>query len=379
MPTTRFKLFYFLIYISFTTHHFLNLYFHEIGLSGVEIGALKAGSSVVMIFSQPVWGVFCDLLKIRKGLLNLLLLFSGLTFLLVPMNGTFSWIFLILLIYGFFKNPIVPIADSIVMLTVEGNGNLYSQVRQWGAVGMTLSVVLMGYYFNQSPLRNLFGIYLLFTLLAMGVVLVMPRSDSTLKGRQLQLKDFLQLVRFPGFVPFQLAVFFLQTGAFIVDGFFGIYVRERVGNEITLGWALTLAGISEVVIYSYLGQLKRTLTARSLLMISGIVSVVRWFLLSKSTLVLQVFLLQLLHGITFGFFYISGVIFVNQMLPEEFATSGQTMLWANAFGLASVVGSVLGGVLYDMWNYQWLFLAASGLSAVGTLIFLALPRKGSVS
>lgn len=375
VPMIRFKLFYFLIYISFTTHHFLNLYFHDIGLSGVEIGALKAASSMVMVFSQPVWGVLSDILKMRKGLLNLLLVFSGITFMFVPMNGTFSWICVMLLVYGFFKNPIVPIADSIIMIEVSGDGSKYSQVRLWGAVGMTASVVVMGYYFNQSPLRDLFGLYLVFTLLAVGVVLLLPKGETEFQGQRLQVRDFSRLFQFPGFVQFQLAILFLQTGAFIIDGFFGLYVQERVGNEITLGWALTLAGISEIVIYHYLGRWKRVFTARNLLFISALVSGVRWFLLARSTLVIQVFLLQLLHGITFGFFYISGVTYINQMLPEEFATSGQTMLWANAFGLAAVFGSVLGGVLYDLWNYQWLFLTAAGLAGLGALLFLGLPKE----
>lgn len=370
----RFKLFYFFIYISFTTHHFLNLYFHGIGLSGIEIGILKAASSVVMVFSQPLLGVLCDMLKMRKGLLNLLLAVSGVIFMLVPLQATFSWTFFILVIFGFFKNPIVPIADSIVMLEVGGDGGRYSQIRVWGAVGMTVSVVLMGYYFHQSPLSNLFPLYLVFTFLALGIVLVLPQSNGSFAGKQLKLTDFSRLIRFPGFVRFQLAAFLMQVGAFMIDGFFGLYVKERMGNEIVLGWALTLAGVSEIVIYHYLGRWKETFSARNLLIISALASAVRWFLLAKSRLVLQIFLLQLLHGITFGFFYVSGVTYMNQMLPNEFATSGQTMLWANAFGLAAVVGSLAGGFLFDLWHYQWLFLTAAGLAGIGMVLFLSLPR-----
>lgn len=371
----RFKLFYFLIYVSFTTHHFLNLYFRDIGLSGVQIGTIKAASCMVMIFSQPVWGCLSDLLKMRKGLLNLLLLIAGLTFMLVPLKSEFTWIFGVILIYGFFKNPIVPLADSIVMLEVRGVGSKYSQVRLWGAVGLSASVVVMGYYFNHSSLRDLFWIYMVFTFLALGVALVLPRGRSNLQSRQLRLRDFSRLVHYPGFTSFQFAILFLQTGAYMVDGFFGLYIKERIGNEVTLGWALTLAGLSEIVVYHYLGKLKSVFTARKLLVISAIVSAVRWFLYGQSTMVVQIFLLQLLHGITFGFFYISAVTYVNEMLPEEFATSGQTLLWANAFGIAAVFGSILGGMIYDQWTYEWLFTIAAILTAISVFLFLALSRS----
>lgn len=371
----RFKLFYFLIYVSFTTHHFLNLYFRDIGLSGLEIGALKAASSVVMIFSQPIWGFICDFFKMRKGLLNLLLLASGMLFLLVPLKPTFSAILLLLLIYGFFKNPIVPVADSIVMIELKGDGTRYSQIRLWGAVGLTVSVVLMGYYFNYASLRNLFAVYAIFTLLAFGVTVLLPRGVGQIESRQLKLEDFSRLAACPGFFKFLLAILFMQTGAFIIDGFFGLYVKERIGNEITLGWALTLAGVSEIVIYRYLGKLKSVFSARNLLIISAAVSALRWLLYAYSTTVLQIFLLQLLHGISFGFFYISAVTYVNQMLPKEFATSGQTLLWADAFGLAAVLGSILGGILYDHWNYHYLFLTAGAITAVSLGIFFLLPRS----
>lgn len=372
---TRFKLFYFLVYVSFTTHHFLNLYFREIGLSGVEIGIIKGASAIVMVFSQPIWGFLCDLRRMRKGLLNILLLAAGATFLLVAISPSFGWILCAIVVYAFFKSPIVPVADSIVMLKVKGNGRKYSQIRLWGAVGLMSSVVLMGYYFNQASLSHLFWLYLVFTYLALGLAIFLPDRKAKFQVKRLCLRDFIQLKCYPGFIQFLLAILLLQTGAFIIDGFFGLYVKERIGNEVTLGWALTLAGFSEILIYRYLGRLKRNFTAKNLLIISALISALRWYLYARSTMVTQILLLQLLHGVTFGFFYISGVTYVNQLLPDEFATSGQTFFWGNAFGLASLLGSVIGGVLYDLFNYQWLFSVAAFLAILAAGVFIQIPKE----
>lgn len=371
----RFKLFYFLVYVSFTTHHFLNLYFRDIGLSGVEIGIIKGASAMVMVFSQPIWGFFCDLWMMRKRLLSFLLLAAGATFLLVAVSSSFGWILCAIVVYAFFKSPIIPVADSLVMVEVKGSGSKYSQIRLWGAVGLMSSVVLMGYYFNQASLSHLFWLYLICTYLALGLAIFLPGQKVTFQAKRLHLKDFAQLKNYPGFMKFLLAILFLQTGAFIIDGFFGLYVKERVGNEVTLGWALTLAGFSEIVIYRYLGRVKRSFTARNLLIISALVSALRWFLYARSTMVIQILLLQLLHGVTFGFFYISGVTYVNQLLPDEFATSGQTLFWGNAFGLASLLGSLMGGFLYDLLNYQWVFNVAAFLAILAMGIFAQIPKE----
>lgn len=368
----RFKLFYLLIYISFSTHHFLNLYFRDIGLSGVQIGSIKALSAVVLIFSQPIWGWLCDLLQLRKGLLSLILLFSASTFLLIPLKLSFLWIFVIIAVYGLFKSPIIPIIDSIVMIETNGDGNKYSQIRLWGGLGLTISVVFMGYYFQQASLDKLFFVYAIFTLLSLFVALCLPAEKGCFVQRKFLFKDFLRLLRYREFIVLLLAILFLQTGAFIIDGFFGLYVKEYVGNEVTLGWALTIAGFSEVVIYYFLGKYKRIAWPRRLLLISALTSALRWFLYARSNLVIQILLLQSLHGLTFGFFYISAVTYVDRLIPREFATSGQTTLWAIAFGIASVLGSVFGGYLYDQWNYPILFRVASFFAIIAFVLFLSL-------
>ena len=365
----RFKLFYFLIYVSFTTHHFLNLYFKDIGLTGLQIGTIKAASAVVMIFCQPIWGLLCDLFKMRKGLLSLLLFAAGITFYLVSLQDTFTLLLITIIIYAFFKSPIVPVSDSIVMLEVKGDARKYSQIRFWGGMALTISVVLMGYYFKHSYINNLFWIYCLFTYLALALSFFLPNKKACFSKRKLSLRDFIKLIKYPAFLNFLAAILFLQTGAFMIDGFFSLFVNERIGNQVTLGWALTVAGLSEISIYFYLGRLKKLFSARNLLITSAFVSAFRWFMYSQSTLVIQILLLQLLHGITFGFFYISAVTYVNKLLPQEFATSGQTLFWAIAFGLSSVLGSILGGYLYDYYNFYTLFIVAAGLAVMAGGIF----------
>ena len=102
----QFKIFYLILYISFTTHHFLNIYFHSIGLSGIEIGSIKALSAVMMIISQPIWGILCDLMECRKNLLKFLLLAAGGAFFLVSFTDEFLWIMLLIGIYSIFKSPL---------------------------------------------------------------------------------------------------------------------------------------------------------------------------------------------------------------------------------------------------------------------------------
>lgn len=371
-----FRLFYLFLFISFTTHNYLNIYFRELGFTGVQFGMIKSLSSLVMLLSQPFWGFICDLTGRRGPVLSILLFFSGLSFLLVLLTENYYMILLIIFIYAFFKSPIVPVADSMVLQYLKGDGSKYSAIRLYGALGLTFSVVGIGYYLERSSISHLFFIYTFFT----GLVLILNWSipGEERSARQgINLSQWLFFLKRPLFFLFLVGVFFLQTAAFIFDGFFGLFMKDTFGSEFLLGVSLTIGGISEILVYHFLGKRRINISPSLLLVICAFFSTARWLLYPFAEAILTVFIIQVLHGFTFGIFYIAGVIYTCQLLPEELVTTGQTFFWAMAFGLCCVSGSLLGGFLYDYKGYGMMFRAASLLALFSGGIFLLLQQKES--
>lgn len=340
----------------------------------MQFGVIKSLSSLVMLLSQPFWGFICDLTGRRGPILSTLLFFSGLTFLLVLFTNNFYLILFIVFIYAFFKSPIVPVADSMVLQYLKGDSSKYSSIRLYGALGLTFSVVGIGYYLERSSISHLFFIYVFFT----GLVLLLNKSISTEERsicHRMNPGQWLYFLKNPLFFLFLVGVFFLQTAAFIFDGFFGLFMKDSFGSEFLLGIALTIGGISEIFVYLFLSKRSMEFSPSFLLVVCALFSTVRWLLYPFAEAIISIFIIQILHGFTFGIFYIAGVIYTCHLLPEELMTTGQTFFWAIAFGLCCVSGSLLGGFLYDYRGYGMMFRTASLLALFSSGIFLFLQQK----
>lgn len=369
-----FRLFYLFLFVSFTTHNYLNIYFLELGFTGVQFGMIKSLSSLVMLFSQPFWGFVCDWSGQRKPVLLILLFFSGFTFLLILFTPHYSLILLIVFWYAFFKSPIVPVADSMILTTLQGDGSQYSQIRLYGALGLTFSVVGIGLYLEKTSISHLFFIYTIFTLVAFFFTALIPREKKQVEAGT-GIRQWLFLLKNPPFFLFLLGVFFLQTAAFIFDGFFGLFMKDTFGSEFLLGLALTIGGLSEITVYLFFGQGRVKISPPILLLFSALFSTIRWFFYSYAQGIFSIFLMQILHGFTFGFFYIAGVIYTCRLLPQSLVTTGQTLFWAMAFGLCCISGSLLGGILYDFQGHVVMFRVASLLALISGGIFFFLQQK----
>ena len=69
--------------------------------------------------------------------------------------------------------------------------------------------------------------------------------------------------------------------------------------------------------------------------------------------------IALMHGSTFGFFWIASVTHVNSLAPENLKATSQGLFWTT-MNLANVVGSPISGVLYDRVGPSALFKLFSG-------------------
>nr|WP_236693009.1 MFS transporter [Aneurinibacillus tyrosinisolvens] len=77
--------------------------------------------------------------------------------------------------------------------------------------------------------------------------------------------------------------------------------------------------------------------------------------------------LQLLQGCTFVVFYTAAIQYLYAIVPEEWKSTGQTMLAVLFFGVLGIIGSFLGGWIFDAYGGAALYLTMSVLSFFGFL------------
>jgi PPP family 3-phenylpropionic acid transporter len=116
------------------------------------------------------------------------------------------------------------------------------------------------------------------------------------------------------------------------------------------------AGAEAIVMFLW-RKVGATMTARTMLIIAGVVAAVRWTIMAFNPALPVLFALQLLHGITYPFSYFGLVHFIANWAPEEIAAEAQSFSWALA-QIASVITLVAFGWLVGQIGGQTYFFSA---------------------
>jgi PPP family 3-phenylpropionic acid transporter len=152
---------------------------------------------------------------------------------------------------------------------------------------------------------------------------------------------------------------------------FGVRVRDLGLPAWITGLGMAVGVGAEVLALLAFPRLEGRLTLRAILAASFGVSALRWLLLSRTTGVVPLVALQLLHAFTFGLFWGGAIQAMSRLVPSRLRATGQALLSAIVFGLGNAAGYQLSGLGYDRYGsvaplFGW--AAAVELGALAILL-----------
>ena len=139
---------------------YLGLYLDSQGFTLFEIAELASVLMMTKIIAPLLWGGLADkhqnsLLLVRFGSIGSMLSFLGFFF-----AQTFWQYALIIILFSFFWNAILPQIEVITLFNLQGKQDRYSQIRLWGSIGFICSVAMAGVLFQYSGLY-LFPVFMI--------------------------------------------------------------------------------------------------------------------------------------------------------------------------------------------------------------------------
>jgi MFS family permease len=78
--------------------------------------------------------------------------------------------------------------------------------------------------------------------------------------------------------------------------------------------------------------------------------------------------LRLVSGVGFGLAYVGSVLMVDDLVPPHLRATGQAAAKAVAFGLAPILGSLGGGLVYGYFGPAPFFLAAAAVTTAAAAV-----------
>ena len=372
------------------------------GYSNGDIGLIFAAANVVAVFLQPVMADISDrskkvsLLGVSQISTVILMLFSfGV---LVLQKKSFALTLVYIMMFAWLV-ALQPLLNSLAFRLEESGARVnFGAARSVGSLAYAVLCAWMGTLVEKNgieilPLTN--EILLLFLLLSLVLVGFHFRKMCGQKEeREAEEKEKeTRTVRTPGekrdeeninlltFIR-RNTLFFILTvgvvGVFFANGTLNSFMLQIItplgGDSEDMGRIFSLLAFLEIPTLFFFNQINKKFSCQTLLKAASLSYVAKITVTWLADSVMTVFLSQLLQLTSFALFLPAMVKFIHQNMSRGEAVKGQALYTAMTT-VASILSSLLGGLLLDWRGAQALLLAAVAFTVVGcVIIFLTVDR-----
>jgi PPP family 3-phenylpropionic acid transporter len=346
------------------------------GLSPAAATRLQALMPLMSLLAPPLSGLLADARRARQWLLRVSSLGCALSF-----AGFFvarrPWeLGVTTALYALCRAPIIPLTDSAALDWVRHHGGSYGRLRLWGSLGFLIAVVGGGALMQALGVGVMMRACLLMLVVCAQVAWRLPPPPSS-EARPGALAALAAMLRDRGMKLLLAAGLLAQVATAAYDSCFSLHLQRLGfgGRFIGVAWATGVA--AEIVLLAVAHRVLERVGAARLLGLALATAAARWLTLSRVRSGAAILLLQPLHGVTFGFFWVAAVTLVRQR--GQAAPSAAQGLLAASMALGSLAGMTLAGRLLEEGGGRALYGSAAGFSALATLCALIYVRQARAS
>ncbi|MCC7322144.1 MAG: MFS transporter [Rubellimicrobium sp.] len=333
------------------------------GLGPEEIGIVNAAPMFAMLVLSVVVGRLADRAPDWKGTIVIGSAVSA-AFALGLGQG-FGAILLFWAGAMLAHSAIVPVTDAAAMRLVARSGGDFGTLRAWGTFGYLLVLVLAGFAAPHAGADLFLWIFAGLAVLRWGLALQLPRFRATpdeaapVRGAT-RLREVLR----PWFVlPLAgwAAIFGTHT---VINAFMGLmWVEQCIGMEM-VGLLIAIGAVSETLVFIVFGRIAPRVRTRTLILASAVITCLRWGAMAFSPGLAGLFVLQSLHGLSYGLGFLACVAFIARWTADGIAAEAQGLFTAlqQAMSVVSLYG--FGWLMGQVGESAW--WGATALALAGT-------------
>ncbi len=365
-------------------YNFIVTYLTNQGYSDFMCGVVTTCTALTVLVVQPTLGYLTDTFITAKKLLIITMALSVPAVFLLP-NVLFSPVLVILsavLMACLNMSSYTTIEIWIVKLQATRPTVVYSFCRAFGSLGFALSALCFGKVmaaFGDNMLFVVHAFFLVLMIFAMLFAEEVPctnsRSRGELKesgGKQDSFFDvFKYLLTNRRYMIFVASLFLFHITLRCSITFLPMHIREAGGTSTALGVAIFVYSFAEYLIILFGGRLLlRRLSYEQMFALALVFQILRQVSFVAYSSVPFIVATQLLHAISDGLYLKTFAEYIYSIVPRKIAATASSIAVALTFGLGSVFGNFVGGILIEEIGLR-AYSVISGLVCVaGLCIFL---------
>lgn len=345
------------------------------GLSPEVIGIAIAIPMLVKLVVLPPAGWLWDRIDRPRAILALIGLGAAAGFALVGFAPGTVAILAAVAISALFWSPSFALIDAFAVRLQRVRAVDYGRARLWGSVSFVAGNLLAGAALDILPGAPIVWLiatpFLLFSLTAWLLPVLPVAAPAPVDSTDAPARTPMRLVL--GIV----AVAIIDASHALYYAFASVQWTAVGMSAGLIGFLWSLGVIAEIVLFIYAAQAVRRFKPMPLIVLGGIAAVVRFGAMAFEPAAGPLFVLQLLHGLTFGAVHIGLIALINESIPDRALGRAQASA-STASGIAMALATLAAGPLYARYGAS-AYLPFAVLGAIGTVIALgaeiALTRR----
>lgn len=352
---------------------FLVLYFQQIGLSESEIALLFGLAAAAVFATQQLWGYLADVGLGRRRCLLAMSLGGALASLLLALPRGFAAMLPAMLLFAVFHESRTPIINAVLLGAARGRQRLFGVLRSIGSLVFVAAAIATAVIVDRSAT---WGIYWIFPLLVganlmfAGALLVhrevLPSAGSARPSFAEVQRILLARPAIRAFLLFVLLYQLPHNFSMLMQGFL---VRELGYGFLVASAPLLIGAVIEIPAFIWVKDLLRRCPMLLVFLFCVLAQAGRWLVIHFFPVVEVILVANALHLVTFGVMYMCAILFMDEQLPREYRSSGQSLLNMCYMTVGMMLGPFVSAFVLQVLRLdivQWYGFA-------GLLVLLSLP------
>lgn len=349
----------FFIYLGIITP-FWAMWLSSRGLSPSEIGIIIAVPYIIKIIVAPLISQAADKRAEYWRPLLFSVAFSVVISVFYIFASDFWSLLLITLLVNLTMPAVLPLMETITVGQSAKYNLNYGHIRSFGSVSFIVASVLLGMFLKNNSIDYVLWAFYGSMILLLLTVIILPRGNKKAKtaNETMSISPIKHLLSDGDFIWFLSVVGLLQMSHGVYYSMGSIYWEENGIGEDVIGFLWAVGVIAEIIFFLYFHKVINKYPLSVIFAIIGLFGVIRWATIAMSMSLPILFVVQLIHGLTFGASHLAAIYYLGERVKKDYAASSQSLYSALPLGLGMGLSTYIGGVIYEyVANGAYFFMA----------------------
>lgn len=376
-----------------------NYWFGTKQWGGAEFGAIFSTLGIASIIMPAITGIIADKWLNAEKLYGILHILYGVFIAYIPQVDNPTTFFWVMLVAMMCYMPTLSLSNSISYNILKNNNfdvvKVFPPIRVWGTIGFIVAMLVTNLSGNKAT-ENQFYIASIFAIILGIYSFTLPKCPpQNLTSKNASIIEMMGLNAFSLFKNSKMALFFLFSmllgSALQLTNMYGdLFLSEfdkmtEYTNNLLSEYSTVVMAVSqtsETLFIITIPFFLRRFGIKKVMLISMLAWVLRFAFFAygdPSVIGFSLIILSnIVYGMAFDFFNISGSLFVETNTDEKIRSSAQGLFMMMTNGFGAIIGSLGSGYLIAKyftnesgvkdWHSIWLVFAAYAL--VIALVFM---------